>query len=235
VGRALGSVPSGSFSLVIDAESTDETATLARGAGARVVVRPWTGFVSARRSALELVATEWTFMLDADEALASGLRESLASVMPDPAVDAYAVRRTTFFCGNPIEHGPWGSDAPVRFFRTARASLVAEPVAGGEAEVHERWVVPGRVGVLDGELAHYSYPTVAAYRSKFDRYTSLEARGVSGSPTSVTRALGVAALRAPYYLVLKGGWRDGWRGAFVSLASAWYPVAVAWKALRNAR
>jgi glycosyltransferase involved in cell wall biosynthesis len=235
VGRALASIPAGSETLVIDAESTDDTAELARSTGARVVVRPWPGFVSARRAALDLVFTPWTFMLDADEALESDLRRALADVAPDEGVDAYAVRRTTFFCGRPIRHGPWGGDAPVRFFRTARASLLADPVAGGDAEVHERWTVPGRVESLAGALSHFSYPTVAAYRAKFERYTSLEARGVLPSRRALARALAVAALRAPWYLVVKGGWRDGWRGAFVSVASAWYPVAVAWKALRYAR
>ncbi len=231
--RALASVPAGAAALVIDAESSDDTVALARERGARVVVRPWPGFVAARRAALALVGTEWTFMLDADEALENGLGRALAAVRPAGDVDAYAVRRTTFFCGRPIRHGPWGGDAPVRFFRTNRASVVAEPVAGGAAEVHERWIVPGRIDVLDGTLAHFSYPTVDAYRSKFARYTSLEARGVRGSPGAVVRALGVATLRAPWYLVVKGGWRDGWRGGFVSVASAAYPVAVAWKALRN--
>jgi len=235
VRRALGSVPRGAAMLVIDAESTDGTAALAREIGARVVVRPWPGFVAARRSALELVGTEWTFMLDADEALESDLREALAEARPDGDVGGYSVRRTTFFCGRPIRYGPWGGDAPVRFFRTARATLVAEPVAGGDSDVHERWVVEGRVLALGGTLSHYSYPTVAAYRAKFDRYTSLEAGGVPRSLGAIVRAFGVALLRAPWYLVVKGGWRDGWRGGFVSLASASYPVAVAWKALRNAR
>ncbi|MBD5634615.1 MAG: hypothetical protein IAI49_09070 [Candidatus Eremiobacteraeota bacterium] len=123
----------------------------------------------------------------------------------------------------------------MRLFRTARAVLVARPAAGGEAQLHERWTVAGGVGELAGTLSHYSYPTLAAYRSKFSRYTSLEARGVRPSLTAVARAVVVAALRMPWYLVVRGGWRDGWRGAFVCVASASYPVAVAFKALQNAR
>ena len=217
----------------MDAESVDATVALARASGADVIVRPWAGFVSTRRFALERVSTEWTFMLDADEALGAELRDALGRVRPDDDVDAYSVRRTTFFCDKPIRHGPWGSDAPVRFFRTTRAALIAEPAAGGDAEVHERWTVPGRVATLDGTLAHFSYPTVSAYRVKFDRYTTLEARGIRGSRTAVARAFGTAVLRVPWYLVVKDGWRDGWRGAFVSVASAVYPMVVAWKAMRR--
>jgi glycosyltransferase involved in cell wall biosynthesis len=231
--RALASVPSESRALVVDAESTDATASLARERGARVVVWPWAGFVATRRYALALVDTGWTFMLDADEALDGPLRATLAALEPPDDVDAYAIPRTTFFCGRPIRYGPWGADAPVRLFRTERATLVAEPAAGGTADLHERWTVPGHVGRVEGTLAHDSYPTFASYRTKFARYTSLEAAGMRGSPFALARAIAVAALRAPWYLIVRSGWRDGWRGAFLAFSSAAYPMVVAWKALRR--
>jgi glycosyltransferase involved in cell wall biosynthesis len=232
--RALASVPAGAVSLVIDAESADATVELARARGARIIVRPWDGFVATRRFALEQVRTEWTFMLDADEALDHALGTAILTAQPGDATDAYAIRRATFFCGRPMRHGAWGSDTPVRLFRTSRATLLASPAAGGEAEIHERWRVPGRVERLGGELLHYSYPTLASYREKFGRYTSLEARGLRATAVSFAGAAALAVLRAPWLLVVRGGWRDGWRGAFVALASAAYPAVVAWKAFRRA-
>jgi glycosyltransferase involved in cell wall biosynthesis len=233
VSRALESIPAGTRALVVDAESTDDTVARARAGGARTVVRPWPGFVSARREALALVQTAWTFMLDADEALDGTAREALAAVEPEPGVDGFTIARTTFFCGRPMRHGPWGADAPLRCFRTARATLVARPAAGGAAELHERWTVAGRVLPLAGTLAHHSYPTLASYCAKFGRYTALEAGGVPASFAAFARALGAGVLRVPWYLGPKGGFRDGWQGAFVSVASAFYPVAVRWKALRR--
>ena len=215
--RTLGSVPRDAQILAIDAESTDRSVAVARERGARVVVRPWAGFVETRRYALGCVETPWTFMLDADEALDAALAAAIGALEPDDAIDGFAVRRATFFCGRAMRYGVWGADLPLRFFRTERAALLPEPVAGGVAEVHERWTVPGQTGVLDGTLLHYSYPTLAAYRAKFARYTSLEAGGLQGSARALVRAIALAALR---------------RGAYVALASASYPVVVAWKALR---
>ncbi len=231
--RALASVPLGSPLLVIDAESHDATAEIARSLGATVVVRPWTGFVSTRAFALTHVATPWTFMLDADESLDLGLATALHALEPAATTDAYGVARATYFCGRAMHHGAWGGEAPVRLFRTACARVVAEPAAGGDAELHEHWVVPGATARLGGTLLHDSYPTIGAYREKFTRYTTLEARGIRPSRRRFLRACAVAALRFPWLLVARGGWRDGWRGAFVAGASAWYPVAVAWKALRS--
>ncbi len=231
--RALASVPPGAPLLVVDAQSQDETVAIARAAGADVIVRQWAGFVTSRAFALGCVRTPWTFMLDADESLDTALRAAVSAAEPLSQTDAYRIARATYFCGRPMHHGAWGGETLVRLFRTDRGRLVAEPVAGGNTELHERWVVPGEVRRLAGLLRHDSYPTVAAYRQKFARYTALEARGLAPSRAAVLRAAAVAPLRFGWLLVARGGWRDGWRGTFVSFASACYPVAVAWKALRR--
>ncbi len=230
--RAFDSVPPATRLLVVDAESRDGTAALARARGADVIVRPWAGFVATRRFALERVVTPWTFMLDADEALDPPLAAALGAVEPPPEVDGFTVRRTTYFCGRAMRHGAWGADAPLRLFRTTRATLGAVPAAGGEAELHERWSVPGRIDMLPGTLHHFSYPTLAAYRQKFARYTALEAAGLTTNGAKVLRAFLIATLRTPWLLFARGGWRDGWRGTYVALASAAYPLAVACKAWR---
>ena len=217
---------------MIDAESTDATPALARAHGADVVVRPWAGFVATRRFALERVRTPWTFMLDADEALDGAAVAALEHATPDPGTDGYTLARLTYFCGKPMRGGAWGGEAPLRLFRTSAARLTAHPAGGGTADVHESWSVPGRIERLPGVLHHHSYPSLSAYRTKFAHYTSLEARGSRGSWRSLLRAAMFAVARVPWLLLRRGGWRDGWRGAFVAVASAAYPVCVAWKALR---
>ena len=217
--------------LVVDAESSDGSVVVARDRGAQTIVRPWGGFVATRRFALELVSTPWTFMLDADEVLEPELARALLMLDPSPDVDGFCVRRVTYLCGRPILHGAWGAERLLRLFRTSRATLVAEPAAGGDADVHERWQVAGPTPTLGGVLAHHSYPTIGVYRDKFARYTALEARGVRGSVARLIRTSAVAVLRAPWLFFSRAGWRDGWRGAFVAFWSAAYPVAVAWKAL----
>jgi glycosyltransferase involved in cell wall biosynthesis len=230
--RALESVPSGSALLVIDAESTDATVERARAFGADVVVRPWAGFVATRRFALAHVRTEWTFMLDADERLDDDLRRSMIEATPPEGVAGLRVRRVNSFCGRPLRAGAWGRDRPLRLFRTERASLVAAPASGGTSDVHERWTVDGAIDDLPGTLLHDSYPTISSYRKKFARYTSIEAAGLSPSRGRVARALVEFLPRAGFSLFVRGGVRDGWRGAFVAFASAWYPVVASWKALR---
>lgn len=171
-------------------------------------------------------------MLDADERLDATARAALAAV-PDEGPDGYAIARATRLCGRTIRGCGWGDEAPLRLFRTASATLEAHPVAGGTADLHETWRVSGPVGRLAGTLEHDSYPTLRDYGLKFARYTAIEAAGIVGSPGRFARAVVRAALRGPWLYLGRGGWRDGWRGAFVAAASAAYPVVVSWRALRR--
>jgi hypothetical protein len=168
-------------------------------------------------------------MLDADEALDARLAQTLVEAAED--VDAYIVRRTSWFCGRPIRR--WSSEPLVRVFRTDRARLEAHPETGGSGEVHERWLVDGRVAELGGTLEHYSYPSAVAYQQKFADYTTIEARGIRSS----YGRLGFAAIRATArffaHALLRGMLLDGWRGIYVGFWSEFYPVVVHWKALRR--
>ena len=231
--RVLDSVPEGSPILVLDADSVDDTQALARARGAEVIVREWAGFVESRRFALAHVRTAWTFMLDADETLDADLRRSIALAAPDPQTAGYVMRRTTFFCGRPIVGCGWGDEAPLRLFRTANARLVPRPAGGGQADVHEEWQVDGAPGRLEGTLLHDSYPTVAAYWAKFDRYTSIEAKGLEPSGLRSLLTPLIALVRLPWLFFVKRGYLDGWRGAISATGSAVYPVAVLLKAARR--
>ncbi len=228
--RTLASIPRGARIFVLDAESEDATVAIAQRAGADVERRRWAGFVDARRYALGRVATRWTLMLDADEALDATLRAEIDAA-PEVA-EAYALRRITTFCGRRIRTAGWSNERLVRLFRTTEVRLEAHSVGGG-ADLHERWVSTGRTAYLDGAILHDSYPTISSYREKFVRYTAIEAAAVHGSPARLIAAAARGIVRFPYAVVRYRGWTDGWRGLFVAASSAAYPVVVQWKALRR--
>ncbi|HEY6449286.1 MAG TPA: glycosyltransferase family 2 protein [Candidatus Cybelea sp.] len=225
--RALTSLPRGIEILVLDAGSRDHTVQFARGAGARVVGREWSDFVDARRFALSQVETPWTLMIDADEALDDVL---CAAILDAPEItDGYRIKRTTYFCGKPIRM--WRNEPLVRLFRTDRASLVPHPAAAKAAPLHEAWNCDGNVGDLRGTLLHYSYPDVASYRAKYDRYTTVEAESMKGSLFGLFAALGASVARLAWLLFARGALLDGPRGWYVAYRSAIYPVVAARKAL----
>jgi hypothetical protein len=209
--------------LVLDALSDDHTVQFARSAGAQVIQREWTDFVDARRFALSQVTTPWTFMLDADEALDDVLSDAILAA-PE-SVDGYYVRRTTYFCGHPMRI--WRNEPLLRLFRTGRATLKANPAASEDALLHEAWVCDGPTAQLGGTLLHFSYPDIAAYRAKYDRYTSLEAQHLPRSFPLLLAASGASIARLGWLLFAKGALLDGPRGWYVAYRSAFYrPVAL---------
>jgi (heptosyl)LPS beta-1,4-glucosyltransferase len=220
-------MPRGIEIYVLDAGSRDHTIQFARAAGARVEQRDWTDFVEARTHALDQVRTPWVLMIDADEALDDVLSDSILRASADP--DAYRVKRTTYFCGKPMRM--WRNEPLIRLFRKERARLEAHPAAAQLAPLHEGWASDGVVGELPGTLLHYSYPDVATYRAKYDRYTTFEAANMKGSLLGWLGAAGASVARFIWLLVARGALLDGPRGWFVAYHSATYPAVAARKAL----
>jgi hypothetical protein len=166
-------------------------------------------------------------MIDADEVLDERLREAI--VAADADVDGYELSRTTYYCGRPLRL--WSGERLLRLFTTTRARLQAAPAAGGEAQLHERWICDGRIGVLDGTLLHYSYPTHALYREKFEYYTGVEAGGTRGSRQNWFTQVALTPVRFAWYALARCAVLDGAAGLRVAWWSAAYPAIVQWKAL----
>jgi glycosyltransferase involved in cell wall biosynthesis len=214
--------------LVIDHGSSDRTREIARERGAEVIERPFGGFVAARRFALTQVRTDWTLMIDADEALDGTLRDSIAGA--SGGVNGYVVQRTTFYRGRALRM--WRKEPLLRLVRTKDARIEPFPSAGGSAELHERATCDPPVAALPGTLLHYSYPTHAAYAEKYDFYTSIEARGVRPSRARAAAETARAVPRFLWYLFARGALADGAAGVRIAWHSALYPAIVQRKALR---
>jgi glycosyltransferase involved in cell wall biosynthesis len=219
--------------LVVDAQSDDRTVEVAQAFGATVEIRPWEGFVTTRLYALSRVETPWTLMLDADEELDATARAALIALNTRTSAAGCRLARTTFFCGHAIVGCGWGGEHVLRLFRTKRARLNAHPSGGSTSELHEAWEVDGPVIDLPGRLLHHSYPTLESYRRKYAYYTAIEAAGLSFRLHALAREVLRALVRGPWLFIGRDGWRDSWRGVFICIASAWYPVVVQWKAKRE--
>lgn len=91
--ECLASVRGGVSEIVVaDTGSTDDTATIAQKAGARVISVPWENdFSKARNFPLELVTADWVLSLDADERLDPGAPVVLPGLLDRKDVDGYQV------------------------------------------------------------------------------------------------------------------------------------------------
>ncbi len=216
--RCLRSLSFAGEIIVVDAESIDGTATLARDEGARVVERAWTGFADQRRFALAHARHPWVFVCDSDEEVTPELARAIAQavVAPTPSVAGYRVRRRNQFLGRWMDVGPWARDTQLRLFRK-------DAVEVADVSVHESFSVHGRVEHLRGALNHYTHPTIAESVQRLNRYTTLEARDRASRRR--IRALDPVLLPVGVffkYYVSKGCWRAGVEGFLLAAITAMY-------------
>jgi len=211
--------------VVVDAESDDKTATIAREFTDRVVVRPWPGYAAQKNTAIELATGDWILSLDADEVVSTELAADVGRILTaNGPADGYAVPRRNIFWGRWVRHGGLYPDWQVRLFRRTRGRFAARAV-------HESVSVDGRVERLAGHLEHRSYRDLGDFLARADRYATLAATEAvaqgrrAGVGDLVLRPLG----RFVVMYVVRGGFLDGWRGFLLASLYAYYVLIRATK------
>lgn len=203
--------------IVVDAESTDRTAELAKAYTPRVSVRPWPGYGPQKNFAMDRATADWILIVDADERVSDELRDEIEAVLKEdrPSV-AYRVPRRNFYYGRWIKGAGQHPDPQLRLVRRGLGRYNHLPV-------HEHLEVGGPVGDLHGHLDHHTHPTVVSHEQKIDRYSTLaaEERIRAGKPGAAWYHLlfNPAWAFVKFYL-LRGGYKDGLPGLVVSGFSA---------------
>lgn len=217
VARCLRSLAFADEVIVVDAESTDDTARIARSLGARVVERAWPGFAEQRRFGLSLARHEWVFVCDSDEEVTPELADEIVAAVGAGAGPAgYRIRRRNQFLGRWMDSGPWARDTQLRLFRK-------HAVRVAEVSVHESYHVDGPVETLPAFLNHYTHATIAESVQRLNRYTTLEARDrAARRPVHALDPLLLPAGAFFNYYVAKGCWRAGVEGFLLAAITAMY-------------
>ena len=94
--------------IVADSGSTDRTAEIAQGLGARVVQIPFHGFGDLRNRTLVECSHDWIFSLDFDERCTREVRDEILAILAgEPPHDAYLVPRRNYMMGRWIKGSGW--------------------------------------------------------------------------------------------------------------------------------
>jgi len=215
IGPALESVSWAAEIVVIDSFSTDRTVEIAAAHGARVVQIEFRRFGELRQAGIEHTTHPWIFSLDSDERCTPEARDEILRIVADPgSADAYLVPRQNFLLGRRIRHGGWYPDyRQPQLFRRGRMSYAVED------DVHEGWVLQGRLGRMRHPITQIPYRTLAEAIGKMNRYTSL---GVSkqerlGASSNFAKALLHAKWAFFKSYVLQLGFMDGGPGLVVAM------------------
>jgi len=218
IADAIDSVAWADEIVVVDSESTDDTAAIAERHQARVIIRPWAGYVAQKNFAASMAAHDWVLSLDADErvtpALAAELRALLATA---PAHAAYRMPRVTWHLGRWIRTTDWYPDYQLRLYDRRTAEWTGR-------YVHEALTVRGGVAELRHELQHVPFRDISDHLETIDRYTTYAARQMqeSGRRTGPLELAFHPPLAFLRNYLLRGGVRDGLVGFVVSVMNGYY-------------
>lgn len=207
--------------VVVDSQSQDATAAIARQYTDHLFIEKFRGYSGQKNFALDQAHGEWILWLDADERvtpeLAAEIRRTIAT---EPVEAGFEIPRRAFFLGRWIRHCGWYPGHVLRLFRRDSGRF-------DDRQVHETLLLQGRRGRLTADLDHYTDDSLEHYFWKFNRYTSLAAGEVAARKKRIG---GVTIIFRPLHTwvkmyLLKQGFRDGAHGLMLCLLSAAYVAA----------
>jgi glycosyltransferase involved in cell wall biosynthesis len=217
--------------VVLDAGSSDRTAEIARGAGARVLEGENLRNLNVNKTrAVEATTGDWIIYLDADERVPPELADEIRAAVEEDGKGyvAFTMPRLNQYFGKYLRYGGAYPDTQLRLFKHGKARFPC-------MSVHEKLDVDGPVGRLKTPLVHDSYPTVTEYMRKFPFYIEagadhLERKGVRPGPGNALKYFFVKpAFRFLRRYVLRAGFLDGWQG-FAATAMDTYQYVMTYAA-----
>ena len=189
-----------------------------------------TDFAAARNNALSQAKTPWVLFLDTDEVVSPALESEIYQIcnLKSNIYSAYSIPRLDTFLGRTLCHGETGD---ARFIRLARRDF-----GHWVRPVHEVWQPArnathsvagggeGRVGELKNPLLHYPHPTLSAFLTKIDHYSTLEAtyRYRNNRRSSLVHILIYPLAKFKYNYVWKLGFLDGVPGLIHALMMSFH-------------
>ncbi|QQS36346.1 MAG: glycosyltransferase family 2 protein [Ignavibacteriales bacterium] len=221
IGRCLSSLSEciDETIVIIDEDSSDKTEEIVKSfQTVKYYKLKWQGFSKTKQHAVSLTTNDWILWIDADEALTRELEKEIDNFKSTkPKLNAYSMKRRSYFLGRWIKHSGWYPGRVTRLFNKNFVSF-------SENDVHEHLVVNGETGQLKNDLEHFTDPTISHYFQKYNKYTSLAAeemfkRNKNFSILDVT-------LR-PFSLffkmfIFKAGFLDGLQGFILAVFSSAY-------------
>ena len=207
--------------VVVDDMSTDRTVEICRKYTKKIFPNNSGGsFHKNKNLGIEKATGDWILSLDADEIISPELAREIKKAISNPEKIGYCLRRKNYFLGRWIRGCGWWPDRIIRLFKKG--------VTRWPLDIHNtpRIEEKNKVGYLRNFLIHYTYQNFDQYFEKFNRYTSRLAHEEYEKGIRIgKRNFFIYFMLKPLFWFLRKyllwkGFRDGFRGLFISLSSA---------------
>lgn len=206
--------------VIVDGNSSDRTADLARKMGVKLINKPNMSMFNINKNlAIRNCKSDWILLLDADERVSIKLQnEIVRTINANQTEKGYWINRKNWFLGGFLNKGGVYPDPVIRLFKNGEGILP-------EVDVHEQVKINGTTGRLTCDLLHLADPSFKRYLERANRYTERTKINLKDS------GLKSSSINALYYLIIKPiviffliyfrhkGYQDGFRGFVWALFS----------------
>ena len=211
--------------LLIDDESSDDTAQRAEKAGARILVHSKQNEFSGQRNwAMERAKNEWILFIDADEEVTEKLKNELIALSETSQhTVAYAIPRRDFFWKTELKYGETKKTRTKGIIR-----LVKKGYGVWTGSVHETFTATDNVGKLNEYINHHSHESISSFIQDVNYYSTIRAIELAkqGRKVSVIELLFVPFGKFIYSYFLLGGVLDGPAGFVYSFVMSLHSFLV---------
>lgn len=169
IARAISSAkPIADEIIVVDTQSSDKTAEIAKKLGAKVHHHKNTGIVEpVRNFSISKAKGDWILLLDADEEISQDLARHVRSAVVEPNVDYYRIPRRNIIFNKWIQSEHWWPDYVYRLFK--KGAVTWDPA------IHSTPFTRGNGRDFPADeshaLIHNHYETISQYVDRLNRYT----------------------------------------------------------------
>ena len=155
--------------IVIDTQSTDNTAKIAKDLGATLFKFPFHRYVEpARQFSIKKAAADWVLLLDADERITKELAREIKTVIPNATPTHFKIPRKNIFANKQwLKHGGWYPDYATRLIRK-------KAFVNWSSKIHSTPKISGEMGCLKHPLNHYFHDDLESMVAKTTVFENVE-------------------------------------------------------------
>lgn len=171
--------------VILDSYSSDGTVEFCKEQGCKVFQRKFDNFSNQRKYALnELpIASDWIFVLDADELLTDELKAEIESEISNPKFDAYFIKRRFYWQGKWIKRGYY----PTNLLRFGKKGLIT----CDDRQINEHIICRTEsVGQFENDFVDFNRKSITDWIDKHNKYSTAEAEALLVKDTSKYRLWG---------------------------------------------
>lgn len=214
--------------VVLD-RSTDASATIAAGLGARVIEGAWPLEGERRNTGLAACTGDWVLEVDADERVPEALAAEIRSVIATSAHAWHEIPLDNYIGERLVRYG-WGGS-----FGTSAVPRLSRRGAKrwGHERVHPSLSWTGDKGPrLTNAFIHYVDRDISDMLRRLDRYSSARAADLLAQGEIGTLGGNLRRFVSRFFkcLIARKGYREGGWGVLIALCAGLYPLLAHLKA-----